>query len=732
MAAFIAQNMAPIMFAALVVFLLLGYPAAFSLGAVGLLFFAIGVELAPYSNGTINLSWPLLQSLPERIYGIMNNDTLLAIPFFTFMGLILERSGMAEDLLDTIGQLFGTIRGGLAYAVIFVGALLAATTGVVAASVISMGLISLPIMLRYGYDRRVASGVIAASGTLAQIIPPSLVLIVMADQLGKSVGDMYQGAFVPGLVLACLYAGYVFIVATFFPNAAPGLPVEAVGFKEEKRAGDALARVNALLLLAPVGFLVYWVGRSVLADAPSLMANGISGWLALIAYAAAALFGLRLLFALALALFRGGDERGLLSLATVAIVSAVTGYYVMRGRNYSGADFVILCMAVGIAVAFAIALVNWVLEKTIGVRFLSKLAEQVTFTMVPPLFLIFLVLGTIFIGIATPTEGGAMGAVGAMALAAAKRWSDGQPRRFNFGIVRQAAEATAKLSAFVLFILIGARIFSLTFYGVNGHLWVEHLLTSLPGGQIGFLIFVNILVFLLAFFLDFFELAFIIVPLLVHPAEKLGIDLIWFGVMLGVNMQTSFMHPPFGFALFYLRSVAPKESYLDRITGKSMAPVTTGQIYWGAVPFVIIQLVMVSLVIAFPNLVLHYKQAPSSAPPGSFEIQAPGYGQGAPAAPGGLSLPAGGPSGLGLPGDGPAGLSMPPGPPAGLGLPGGAPPELGGAPGVAAPSPPSGGGIDLTKPPSFDLGPGPGGAAPKPAPAPTGPNLDLTKPPSFD
>ncbi|MFO7297658.1 MAG: TRAP transporter large permease subunit, partial [Pseudomonadota bacterium] len=205
MVAFIAENLAPIMFLALVVFLLLGYPVAFSLGAVGLLFFAIGVELAPLSGGTINLSWPLLQSLPERIFGVMNNDTLLAVPFFTFMGLILERSGMAEDLLDTIGQLFGTVRGGLAYAVIFVGALLAATTGVVAASVIAMGLISLPIMLRYGYDRRVATGVIAASGTLAQIIPPSLVLIVMADQLGRSVGDMYQGAFIPGLVLAGLY-----------------------------------------------------------------------------------------------------------------------------------------------------------------------------------------------------------------------------------------------------------------------------------------------------------------------------------------------------------------------------------------------------------------------------------------------------------------------------------------------------------------------------------------------
>ena len=222
---FLIDNMAPIMFGALVVFLLLGYPAAFSLGAVGLIFALIGIDFGLFAPD-------FLQALPERVYGVMNNDTLLAIPFFTFMGLVLERSGMAEDLLDTIGQLFGTVRGGLAYAVVFVGALLAATTGVVAASVISMGLISLPIMMRYGYDRRVASGIIAASGTLAQIIPPSLVLIVMADQLGRSVGDMYEGAFIPGLVLSGLYASYVFLITILFPKAAPGLPAEAVGFRE--------------------------------------------------------------------------------------------------------------------------------------------------------------------------------------------------------------------------------------------------------------------------------------------------------------------------------------------------------------------------------------------------------------------------------------------------------------------------------------------------------------------
>jgi tripartite ATP-independent transporter DctM subunit len=451
MSAFLIAYIAPIMFGGLIVFLLLGFPVAFALAALGLCFGIVGIEL-----GLLNEA--LFQALPERIFGIMSNDTLLAVPFFTFMGLILERSGMAEDLLDTIGQLFGPVRGGLAYAVIFVGALLAATTGVVAASVISMGLISLPIMLRYGYDRRLASGVIAASGTLAQIIPPSLVLIVLADQLGRSVGDMYAGAILPGLILTALYAVYVFGVALLYPNAAPALPPEA---------------------------------------------RPLRGW---------------------------------------------------------------------------------------------KLMGRVVFVLIPPLALIFLVLGTIFLGVATPTEGGAMGATGALVLALINR-------RLSWALLRQAMNSTAKLTSFVVFILVGATVFSLTFRGVNGDLWVEHLLTSLPGGQLGFLIVVNLLTFFLAFFLDFFELAFIIVPLLAPVADKLGIDLIWFGVLLGVNMQTSFMHPPFGFALFYLRSVAPAREYLDKINGRRMQPVTTGQIYWGAVPFVVIQVVMVAIVIAFPALV---------------------------------------------------------------------------------------------------------------------------------
>ena len=530
----IAQNMAPIMFLSLVVFLLIGYPVAFSLAANGLVFFAIGVWLAPYSENTITLDWPLLFTMPQRLWGVLSNETLLAIPFFTFMGIVLERSGMAEDLLDTVGQLFGPIRGGLAYAVIIVGALLAATTGVVAASVIAMGLISLPIMLRYGYDRRVASGVIAASGTLAQIIPPSLVLIVLADQLGRSVGDMYKGAMIPGLVLTALYMAYVFVVSMVRPQWVPALPPEA-----------------------------------------RTLGHGVASLL----------------------------------VAILAVMAIGYGAHVLLFPIY-GANADILGATVGIVVIYVVAL----LDKGLRINLLSRLAQQVIMVLIPPLALIFLVLGTIFLGIATPTEGGAMGAVGSLLLAALKG-------RLNMGVIRQALASTTRLSAFVMFILIGARVFSLSFYGVNGHIWVEHLLVAVPGGQTGFLIFVSILVFLLAFFLDFFELAFIIVPLLVAPAQALGIDLIWFGVILGVNMQTSFMHPPFGFSLFYLRSVAPKQPYTDKVTGLRMEPVTTGQIYWGAIPFVVIQVVMVGVVIAFPGLVMHYKGV--TVDPAAVEITMP-------------------------------------------------------------------------------------------------------------
>jgi TRAP-type mannitol/chloroaromatic compound transport system permease large subunit len=525
MEAFLIHNMAPIMFGCLVILLLLGYPVAFALAANGLAFAFIGIELGLFPTN-------FLQAMPERVYGVMNNDTLLAIPFFTFMGLILERSGMAEDLLDTIGQLFGPIRGGLAYAVIFVGALLAATTGVVAASVISMGLISLPIMLRYGYDRRLATGVIAASGTLAQIIPPSLVLIVMADQLGRSVGDMYEGAIIPGLVLTGLYVGYVLLVTVFFPKAAPALPLEARTIRED----DGSSGVQSLAVVAGLSIAV------------GLVANRLLGYETVLAVSCAVLF---------------------------AFLCAVVSHY-------------------------------------LNLRLLSNLAARVIFVLIPPLALIFLVLGTIFLGIATPTEGGAMGATGALVLALMKR-------RLSLDLMMQAMDSTAKLSAFVIFILIGARVFSLTFYGVDGHKWVEELLVGLPGGEVGFLIVVNILVFFLAFFLDFFELAFIIVPLLGPAAERLGIDLIWFGIILGVNMQTSFMHPPFGFALFYLRSVAAKVPYLDKVTGKRMEPVTTGQIYWGSVPFVCIQVIMIGLVIAFPGMVMHYKGAGTGVDPNTIQ-----------------------------------------------------------------------------------------------------------------
>jgi len=513
--AFLSAYMAPIMFMGLIVFLLIGFPVAFSLAACGLFFGFLGIQLGLLPEA-------LMQALPLRIFGIMQNDTLLAIPFFTFMGLILERSGMAEDLLDTVGQLFGPVRGGLGYAVVLVGAMLAATTGVVAASVISMGLISLPIMLRYGYDRRIASGVIAASGTLAQIIPPSLVLIVLADQLGQSVGELYKGAFVPGFVLTGLYIGWLVLNSLFKPDLLPALPPEARTIREDD-GGSGLRSLGVLFV-------------------------------------------------------------GSVALAVLFAKS--------RPAGTPTDELIVVSMCVGVGAAFAIAVVNRVLK----LGLLSKMAERVTFVLIPPLALIFLVLGTIFLGIATPTEGGAMGAVGALVMAISRR-------RLSLDLMRQAMDTTMKLSCFVVFILVGSTVFSLSFQGVDGPVWVEHLLSGLPGGQLGFLIVVNILVFLLAFFLDFFELSFIVIPLIGPVAIKLGIDPVWFGVLLAVNMQTSFMHPPFGFALFYLRSVAPTEDYKDRITGKLVNKVTTGQIYWGAVPFVIIQVLMVGLIIGVPGIV---------------------------------------------------------------------------------------------------------------------------------
>ncbi len=433
--------MAPAMFAGLIAFMLLGFPVAFSLSALGLTFGFIAIEV-----GYFDLAF--LQALPSRVYGIMSNDLLLAIPFFTFMGVILERSGLAEDLLEGVGQAFGKVPGGLAYAVIFVGAILGAITGTVAASVIAMGMISLPVMLKYGYDMKIGTGVIAASGTITQLIPPSLVLIVLADQLGVSVGDMYLGAIGPSLMQVALFTAFIFLVSLVWPQKVPPLPPEA---------------------------------RTL---------HGLQLW-----------------------------------------------WTIARG-------------------------------------------------MVPSLALIFLVLGTIFMGLASPTEAGAMGSVGAMALAVTHG-------RFNRVLLWQAMDGTMRITAMVIFILVGATVFSLVFQGVNGGRWIEHLLSGIPGGQLGFLIFVNVFIFFLAFFLDFFEIVFIVVPLLVPVAVSLDINLIWFGVLLCVNMQTAFMHPPFGFALFYLRGIAPPE-------------VRSRDIYLGSIPWIGLQLILVAIVIFWPESVTRW------------------------------------------------------------------------------------------------------------------------------
>ena len=469
-----------------------------------------------------------MQALPERVWGVMSNDTLLAVPFFTFMGLILERSGMAEDLLDTIGQVFGPVRGGLAYAVIFVGALLAATTGVVAASVISMGLISLPIMLRYGYDRRFASGVIAASGTLAQIIPPSLVLIIMADQLGKSVGDMYAGAFIPGITLACLYAVYAFGVCD-----------------REAAVGAGAAAGSAHLARAQTA--------------------------------------------------RGGT-RSLLVLTIVAAASAIAFAHWKYGPDDPTDEMLVVATSVGTGVAFVAAVLN----RLFKLGLLSRLAERVSFVLIPPLALIFLVLGTIFLGVATPTEGGAMGASGALIMALARR-------RLSWKLLRQAMDTTAKLSTFVVFILVGARVFSLTFYGVNGHVWVEQLLLQPARRAAG-----------LPDRRQHPDLLPGVLPRLLravvhrHSAGRAGRrqarhrpDLVRRAAR---RQHADLVHA----SAVRLRAVLPAQ----RRAGQGLPRqahrqahrrVTTGQIYWGAVPFVLIQIVMIGLVIAFPQMVMVYK-----------------------------------------------------------------------------------------------------------------------------
>ncbi|TAF74440.1 MAG: TRAP transporter large permease subunit, partial [Curvibacter sp.] len=498
----------------------------------------------------------LFQALPLRIFGIMQNDTLLAIPFFTFMGIILQKSGMAEDLLETVGQVFGPVRGGVAIAVILVGALLAATTGVVAAAVISMGLISLPIMLRYGYSRVIATGAITASGTLAQAIPPSLVLIVLADQLGRSVGDMYAGALLPGLMLVGLYVLFIVVVAIFKPALVPALPPEARIYREANGKSGHVSLMFLLIVCTVVGFA--WASSH----------------------------------------------------------DAIMTAWLDRTQESPGDEMVSMSLTVASLVALALAIVN----RITGLGLLSRLAEQVTFVLMPPLILIFLVLGTIFLGVATPTEGGAMGALGALILAVSRK-------RLDKKLMNQALENTAKLASFVLFILIGSTVFSFTFNAADGHIWVEHLFLDMPGGAIGFLIVVNILIFILGCFIDFFEIAFIVIPILAPVAEKIlpglvpGMTadqaMIWFGVIVAMNLQTSFLTPPFGFALFYLRSVAAKKDYKDRITGEMIPAVTTAQIYKGSIAFIVLQVIMVVAIMVHPNLVLSGLDKPPPVDEGS-------------------------------------------------------------------------------------------------------------------
>ncbi len=463
--------LAPLMFVGLVIFMMLGFPVAFSLAALGLAFSVIAIETGYFT-------FAFMQALPFRIFGIMSNDLLLAIPFFTFMGVVLEKSGLAEDLLDGTGQLFGSVPGGLAYAVILVGAVLGAITGTVAASVIAMGMISLPVMMRYGYNHRLATGVIAASGTITQLIPPSLVLVVLADQMGISVGDLYLGAIGPSILQVAIFVLFIFAVSLVRPSYMPPLPPEA---------------------------------------------RTLHGW---------------------------------------PLV-----YKVLKG-------------------------------------------------MIPSLILIFLVLGTIFMGLATPTEAGAMGAVGSLILT----WMNGRLTKL---LIWQAMDGTMRITAMVVFILIGATIFSLVFHGVDGSKWIKDILTALPGGQTGFLVVVNIFLFFVAFFLDFFEIAFIVVPLLVPVAKALDINLVWFAVLICVNLQTSFMHPPFGFALFYLRGIAPPA-------------ISSSDIYWGAVPWIILQLMLVAIVIFFPQTVTYWLSDDVVLDPAAIQrqldsIQLPGMG-----GPGGL------------------------------------------------------------------------------------------------
>ena len=523
--AWLAAHLAPLMFVALVLVLASGVPVVFGLAACGLLFAAAGIhfEVMPAA---------LMQALPLRLLAIMTNDMLLAIPFFTLMGLVLDRCGLARDLLETVGQVFGAVRGGLAFAVVLVGALLGATTGIIAASVISMGLFSLPLMQRHGYHPRVACGVIAASGSLTQIVPPSLVLIVLADQLNRGVGEMYAAALVPA---ALIIGGYLLVVAGmawWLPAALPALPP---------------------------------------ASRAALEADGSSGHRSLAALA------------------------GVSALASAAFMPIYPALMFALGRTHVAPpadETVIVALAAAVLMAYAFALA----DRGLRLHWLSALAQRVAFVLIPPLILIFLVLGTIYLGLATPTEGGAFGALGALLMGAAR----GRLRLPQFA---EAALATLKLSTFVIFILIGSTVFSHTFNSLGGTAWVAQWFRELPGGATGLLVFVTLLVFVLGCFLDFFEIAFILVPLLAPVANTLGIDLVWLGVLLGVNLQTSFLTPPFGYALFFLRGVAPAHDRTDAATGQTIKGVSTNDLYLGVLPFVAVQVLVMGLLIAFPELV---------------------------------------------------------------------------------------------------------------------------------
>ncbi|MCP3382250.1 TRAP transporter large permease subunit [Bradyrhizobium sp. CCGUVB4N] len=515
------EMMPPLMFGGLVLVMLLGFPVAFTLAAVGLSFGFLAIHL-----GFFDLNF--LQAIPGRVFGsVLSNELLLAIPFFTFMGAILERCGLAEDMLDSMGQLFGPVRGGLGYSVIIVGFILGAITGTVAAQVIAMALISMPVMIRYGYNMRYITGVLAASGTITQLVPPSLVLIVLADQLGKSVGDMYLGAWGPSVFQIMLFAGYTFILGLIKPEHVPPVPLEA-----RTLTGWALWK-KCLMGIIPSAVLIFVVLGTMMMGLATPTEAGAMG-------------------------------------AVGAIVLAA-----IHHKDFTSTDRKILIVGV---IAAGIGTI-------VAMLFTQNLIFKIAFALT------YLAVAWICIS--------------------AARIPDLRD------LIKQGYESTMRLTCMVTFILIGSTCFSVVFLGVSGGVWLEHLLTSLPGGVWGFLIFINLFIFFLAFFLDFFEIAFIILPMIAPIAQKIlgpvvgdGPALIWFGVMLCVNMQTSFLHPPFGFALFYLRGVAPKE-------------VKSSDIYWGAMPWIGLQMIMVLIVIAFPITVTGLLDKPVNVDLDKVKIEVP-------------------------------------------------------------------------------------------------------------